>query len=162
MQDYYKLLNVDSSASLEEIRKAFKREASKWHPDRNSSPNATERMQLINEAYLILKDAEARVRYDKEYSRYKSFIKKNQFSSDYDQEPGEDRSQKNTEYVFDDELLSRWIKNARAQAAALARQSLDDLVGMSKAATKSAWDATKGYILVLIVLLVIMNLVGFF
>ena len=70
MIDYYEILNVKSTASKKDIKEAFKREALKWHPDRNKSPDATARMQLVNEAYLILKDDEARERYDKQYYQF--------------------------------------------------------------------------------------------
>ena len=70
MLDYYAILNINPMASKKEIKEAFKREALQWHPDRNNSPDATKKMQLINEAYLILKDDEARARYDKQYYKF--------------------------------------------------------------------------------------------
>ena len=48
MIDYYAILNIEHNATKKEIKTAFKKEALKWHPDRNSSPEATARMQLIN------------------------------------------------------------------------------------------------------------------
>jgi len=67
MIDYYALLNIDYTASKKDIKKAYKREAFKWHPDKNKSDEANRKMQLINEAYLILKDNDAKLRYDKEH-----------------------------------------------------------------------------------------------
>ena len=58
--DYYEVLEIKSTASIEEVKAAFKMQALKWHPDRNLGVDTTLRMQLINEAYLILKDVEAR------------------------------------------------------------------------------------------------------
>ena len=58
--DYYELLEIDSSASPVDIKSAFKKQALKWHPDKNPGIDTTEMMQRINEAYLILKDEEAR------------------------------------------------------------------------------------------------------
>jgi len=71
--DYYAILEVDFSATQSEIREAFKKQAIKWHPDRNTERDTTLRMQQINEAYLILKDIEARQRYDKEYKLFKQY-----------------------------------------------------------------------------------------
>ena len=69
-KDYYQILNVSLGATNEEIKRAFKEEALKWHPDRNAGKDTTLQMQLINEAYLILRDSEARQRYNKEYQSY--------------------------------------------------------------------------------------------
>ena len=69
-QDYYKILEVSRTASAEEITRAYRRLAQKWHPDRNPGRNTTETMALINEARLILKDPEKRARYDREYDRH--------------------------------------------------------------------------------------------
>ena len=71
--DYYAILEIEASASAEEVKSAFKKQALKWHPDRNSNIDTTKRMQQINEAYLILKDSEARTRYDVEYNIYLKF-----------------------------------------------------------------------------------------
>lgn len=153
MNEYYILLNISPSASKSDIKKAFKREASKWHPDRNNSPDATQRMQLINEAYLILSDPEARNRYDKELKRYHEFKRRYNYQQKARKNSANTDKHENENYNFNDELLKSWIKKAKVQARDLAKQSLDDLVGMSKAASKSAWDATKGYILVLVILI---------
>ena len=56
----YSILNISENASMNEIKSAFKKESLKWHPDRNLDKDTTSIMQDINEAYLILKDNEAR------------------------------------------------------------------------------------------------------
>ena len=63
--DYYDLLEVSRSASEEEIRKAFRRKALEYHPDRNKDPSATERFKEINEAYQVLTDPQKRRQYDR-------------------------------------------------------------------------------------------------
>ncbi len=146
MHDYYAVLNIKSTASKKEIRKAFRQEALKWHPDRNKSPEATEKMQLINEAYLILYDDEARLKYDKEYQHYHNFKK-------------QETSFKEEEYSFDDEILHDWIEKAKSQAKEMAKMSIDDLIGMSKVAFNSAWDKTKLAILIGIVLNILFLLI---
>jgi len=51
LQPFYDLLGIANSASEDEIKKAYRRKARLYHPDRDSSPEATRRMQRINEAY---------------------------------------------------------------------------------------------------------------
>jgi DnaJ-class molecular chaperone len=53
-EDPYTILEISHGASLGEIKKAYRRMAMKWHPDKNSSPEATEKMQKIIAAYTFL------------------------------------------------------------------------------------------------------------
>lgn len=64
-RDYYEILGVNRSASEEEVRKAFRKLAFQYHPDRNHDPEAEERFKEINEAYEVLSDAEKRASYDR-------------------------------------------------------------------------------------------------
>ena len=66
MRDYYEILGVDRNASDEEIKKAFRRLALKYHPDRNAGDReAEEKFKEINEAYSCLSDPEKRANYDR-------------------------------------------------------------------------------------------------
>ncbi len=66
MKDYYKILGVSRDATQEEIKKAFRQLALKYHPDRNpGDKQAEERFKEINEAYTCLSDAEKRANYDR-------------------------------------------------------------------------------------------------
>ncbi len=62
--DYYKILGVSRKATQEEIRRAFRKHARKYHPDVNKSADADARFKNINEAYEVLKDPEKRKHYD--------------------------------------------------------------------------------------------------
>jgi hypothetical protein len=66
VSDYYQILQVDPSADPEIIEAAYKRLVRKYHPDVNASPDATARMQEINEAYAVLNDPAQRAAYDYE------------------------------------------------------------------------------------------------
>jgi len=62
--DYYAALGVERGASQEEIKKAYRRLAQKYHPDVSKEPEAEERFKQIAEAYGTLKDPEKRAAYD--------------------------------------------------------------------------------------------------
>src|SRR3989304_5620318 len=64
-RDYYDILGVPRSATPEEGKKAFRRLAMKYHPDRNKSGDAHDRFKAINEAYEVLSDPERRAMYDR-------------------------------------------------------------------------------------------------
>lgn len=64
--DYYKILGLDQSASAEDIKKAYRKLARKYHPDLNpNDESAKKRFQEINEANEVLSDPEKRKKYDK-------------------------------------------------------------------------------------------------
>ncbi|HHW27251.1 MAG TPA: molecular chaperone DnaJ [Firmicutes bacterium] len=65
MKDYYEVLGVDKNASQEEIKKAFRQLAKKYHPDANpGDPTAEARFKEINEAYDVLSDPAKKANYD--------------------------------------------------------------------------------------------------
>ena len=64
MPNYYDILGVDRDCDVEEIKKAYRRLAQQYHPDRNASPDAGEQMRLVNEAYQTLSDPAKRREYD--------------------------------------------------------------------------------------------------
>ena len=63
-KDYYKILGVDKKASKEEIKKAYKKLAKKYHPDINKDEDAAEQFKEINEAASMLGDDQKRQQYD--------------------------------------------------------------------------------------------------
>jgi len=62
--DYYKVLGVAPEASADDIKKAYRRLARKYHPDVSKEPNAEARFKELGEAYEVLKDADKRAEYD--------------------------------------------------------------------------------------------------
>ena len=64
-RDYYDVLGVSRAASEEEIKKAFRKLAMEYHPDRNKNPDAEEKFKEVNEAYQILLDPQKRAQYDR-------------------------------------------------------------------------------------------------
>lgn len=64
-KDYFDVLDVSRDATPEEIKKAFRRLAMKYHPDRNRHKDAEVRFKAINEAYEVLSDPDKRARYER-------------------------------------------------------------------------------------------------
>jgi len=65
MKDYYEILGVSKSASAEEIKKAYRKLALKYHPDKNNGDkNAEAKFKEISEAYAVLSDKDKRLQYD--------------------------------------------------------------------------------------------------
>ncbi|KAJ7391403.1 DnaJ sub B member 5 [Desmophyllum pertusum] len=64
-KDFYKILGVLKTAKDDEIKKAYRKLALKWHPDKNKSPGAEEKFKEISEAYDVLSDKEKREIFDK-------------------------------------------------------------------------------------------------
>ena len=63
--DLYRLLGIHAAASFEEIRRAYRKSAMTWHPDRNVSADAEETFKRIRSAYEILRDSKRRADYDR-------------------------------------------------------------------------------------------------
>ncbi|MFX0591093.1 DnaJ domain-containing protein, partial [Glaesserella parasuis] len=63
-KDYYSALGIERTASDDEVRKAYRKLARKYHPDVSKEPDAEQRMRDINEAKDVLGDKEKRAAYD--------------------------------------------------------------------------------------------------
>ena len=63
-ENFYNILGVSSTANHDEIKKSFRNLSMKYHPDKNSSTESTQKFQKLNEAYQTLGDPEKRTQYD--------------------------------------------------------------------------------------------------
>ena len=73
--DYYKILEIDKKATADEIKKAYRTLAKKYHPDKNlGDKKAEERFKLVNEANEVLGDPEKRKQYDELASSYRLYL----------------------------------------------------------------------------------------
>lgn len=63
-RDYYDVLGVAKTASAQELKKAYRKQALAWHPDRNKGPEAEKKFKEINEAYEVLSNPQKRETYD--------------------------------------------------------------------------------------------------
>ncbi|MFN8430545.1 MAG: DnaJ domain-containing protein [Spirosomataceae bacterium] len=169
-KDYYKLLEIPQNANDGEIKKAFRVQAIKWHPDRNLGTDTTVRMQEINEAYLILKDKEARERFDIEYNKFRQYLQtksqaeSNQTKSEKEEQNNKYHDQNNSrsqyeysDYKVEDDLLAKWMANAKNQAVELAKQTIKDFKGVTKAAANGCMNG----VIHLVIWGVVANLIFF-
>lgn len=71
-EDYYKTLGVARDASLDQIKKAYRKLARELHPDRNKADDAAEKFSKVSEAYDVLSDSEKRKKYDQLGANWKA------------------------------------------------------------------------------------------
>lgn len=84
-KDYYKILEVDKNASQDDIKRQFRKLATKYHPDKNQGNSESEsKFKDISEAYEVLSDAEKRKKYDTLGSSYSNFKNRGGDNNDYD------------------------------------------------------------------------------
>ncbi len=82
-RDYYKILNVDKKATEAEIKKAYRKLAVKYHPDKNpDNKEAEEKFKEVSEAYEVLSDKDKREKYDRLGANWNKFNPNQQYSGD--------------------------------------------------------------------------------
>lgn len=168
--DYYSVLNISPNSTIEDIKTAYRNESLKWHPDKNLGVDTTKQMQIVNEAYAILKDKEKRCRYDAEYVRFKR-VQTDTSSSNKTRgahasngcqgESSTSYSDWMYEYDVKDETLKEDIKQSRAYAKELVDRFVSSLKQSAKDAANGAWFAVKPYLIWLIIVLLIGIIIPF-
>lgn len=119
IKDYYKILNVSFSASQSEIKKAFRKLAVFWHPDKNSNPDSMKRMQEINEAYEILSNSLKRETYNKIYQELYGTtsdiaVYKETYQTNFNKERRKEKEQTVKEkYSKEINDLNNWIRSIK-------------------------------------------------
>lgn len=133
--DYYEILEIGLDADSFEIKAAYRKFVKKFHPDLHpNNSEATAKMQLINEAYLILSDIEARQLYDIEWTRFYSY-KKNESRT----HGGNTNKNSSADgFQFENEKLRSWVRAAKKQASEITRQTIKDAGGILKDAGYAA------------------------
>lgn len=156
--DHYAVLGLAYNASKEEIRIAYRTLAKRWHPDRNPDIDTTQQMQQIVSSYTLLKDDEAKERYNREYERFK----KTTFAEDttnsnnkkYNSKK-EPFSQHNYDYEPVDEILKDWMERANQQAKDFVANLTKEAKGIAKDAAVGFGQGLVSTIIVIIIITII-------
>ncbi len=102
-KDYYKIIGVDKNASQDEIKKAYRKLAMKYHPDRNQeNKKAEEKFKQVTEANEVLSDPEKRKKYDSLGSNWKQYQSQGQGFDDFYSNYG--RGSGGTQYSYSGNL----------------------------------------------------------
>jgi curved DNA-binding protein len=105
-KDYYKILGVSKTATEDEIKKAYRKLAVKFHPDKNQgNKQAEEKFKEINEANEVLSDKEKRKKYDELGENWRSYEQRGGRANDFDwsQYAQRGRTQQQQQYDFGEE-----------------------------------------------------------
>ena len=101
MNNYYEILEVSKDATQDEIKKAYKKLAKKFHPDINKESGAEEKFKKINEAYEVLSDETEREEYDQKLNNINNSYSYTSWDNvGNNQEDKCDFCQKETCYVY--------------------------------------------------------------
>lgn len=105
-KDYYKTLGVERKASTDDIRKAYRKLAMQYHPDKNpGDKKAEDKFKEINEAYQVLSDEQKRARYDQLGSAYSNFRTSGGQHGDFDGTTGSNNKPANNEAGMEMQIL---------------------------------------------------------
>lgn len=125
----------------------------------NKNPDATAKMQEIQEAYYILNDDEARNRYDFQYDKVYG-KKEEEFNNNYQRktsDPKHEHSEQRS-YQFDDPILERWILNAKRQAVDFVKNIYRDTKGIAASGCSYYFKALGICIAIFFVIVIIIRI----
>jgi DnaJ-class molecular chaperone len=125
IKNYYAILGISPTASIDEIKMAFKKLAIQWHPDKNPNRDTTSQMQEINEAYLVLKSDNRKI-YDEAYHQH--------FGSHYKQSGSVQTPKNNTKTSVDFETVA---EQYRKEATGYSKKSLSELLELLEVGGKA-------------------------
>lgn len=108
-KNYYDILQVPKSANAQDIKKAFRTLAKKYHPDRNKSANATQLFIQVEEAYTCLSNPTTRARYDR-------MLRSGHSATTANKRAQKRPKTKNSTSAADKEYMRRKAQEARAKA----------------------------------------------
>lgn len=95
MKDYYEILEIEFGADITTVKKAYRRLALKYHPDRNKAPDASQQFIEITEAYEVLNNDIKKSQYDK---LYLSYFRTQSQKTDFKEDLKTDKTQEWTNY----------------------------------------------------------------
>ena len=101
--NYYDLLGISKTATIDEIRKAYREQAKKWHPDLNKDQKAPEMAKKINEAKEILLDDNKRRDYDEYLENYK-----NGMYDKFDKRNYNDKQNTSNKQDYQEKTYTKW------------------------------------------------------
>jgi curved DNA-binding protein CbpA len=161
LPDYYKILGLNKDATKAEIKKRYRELAKKYHPDVNKSANATAEMQNIQEAYYILYDDEARLRYDIQYEKIYGHEKNYHQHSSYKKQDQSNRpNNEQQNYQFNDPILEKWILNAKRQSADFVKRLYADTKGIIASGCFYYFKALGISLMIFIVLVILIRVIS--
>lgn len=124
--DYYKILELDKSASVEDIKKAYRKQARKHHPDLNLNDEAAKKkFQQINEANEVLSDPEKRKKYDQYGENWKNSEAYENAARQQQQarQQGQQQGQQSWSQQFSDDDFSEYFESMFGSGAGRNRQT---------------------------------------
>lgn len=104
--DHYQLLGIKRTASKDEVKKAYHRQALKYHPDKNKASDAESKFKSLNEAYKVLKDEQKRELYDR-FELTQTRAKASSSSRSHDHQRRDDRFFKGASEALSEEQKYR-------------------------------------------------------
>jgi len=146
-KDYYKILGVARNAGADDIRKAYRKLAMQFHPDRNpGDKQAEDRFKEINEAYQVLNDSQKRTHYDRLGSAYSNWQRKGA-SGDFDWNEwfrGSPSGGTRVEYDDVSDVFSEFFRDIFGGTGGGAQRARTRTPGNEQAVTISLKEAYEG------------------